>query len=137
MSPSKFVKFVKPKTELGDQNESKAKKNRNGRIGKNGPRKLCNNCNSAAHLTHACKNVKVENNHNINAHVHNMSAMPVHSKCASTACISCTVNLMTAFLNVTHASPAVNNCSHDDKSKKTKRDRNNRPKTASPPKSRK
>ena len=134
-SPSKSVKFVKSKTELGNKSETKNGKNRNGRIGKNGPRKLCNNCNSAGHLTHACKNVKVEKNHN--AHVHNMSAMPISPKCATTTCIPCTANLMAAYLNVTHASPAVNNCSHDDKSKNRKHDRNVRAKTASPPKARK
>ena len=103
-SPSKSVKFVKSKTELGNKSETKNGKNRNGRICKNGPRKLCNNCNSVSHLTHACKNVKTEKNHN--AHVHNMYAMPISSKCATTTCIPCTANLMAAYLNVTHASTA-------------------------------
>ena len=85
-SPSKSVKVAKSKTELGNKKETGNGKNRNGRIGKNGPRKLCNNCNSAGHLTHACKNVKVEKNHN--AHVYNMSAMPISPKCASTTCIT-------------------------------------------------
>ncbi|MGI4673472.1 hypothetical protein ACR2XN_28815, partial [Klebsiella pneumoniae] len=62
MSPSKFVKWANYKTELGDKNETKAKpeknkqvKNRNGKIGNNGPRKLCNNCNSASHLTYVLR----------------------------------------------------------------------------------
>ena len=134
-SPIKSVKFVKPKTDIGDKNETQNKKNRNGIVGKNGPRKLCNNCNSAGHLTYACKNAKVEKHHNV--HVHNMPAMPVSHKCAITTCIPCTANLMAAFLNVTHASTVVNNCLHDDKCKNKMHSRTDRAKTASPPKSRK
>ena len=94
-SPLKSVKFVKSKTDIGGKNETQNKKNINRREGKNGPRKLCNNCNSAGHLTYACKNVKVEKHHNV--HTHNMLDMPVSHKYATTTCIPCTANLMAAF----------------------------------------
>ncbi|KAL8115493.1 hypothetical protein AgCh_022117 [Apium graveolens] len=40
---------------LGFISKNKKNRSRNGRIGTNGPRKLCNNCGSAGHLTHACR----------------------------------------------------------------------------------
>ena len=44
---------------------------------------------------------------------------------------------MAAFLNVTHASTAVNKGSHGDKGKNNMHSRTDRAKTASPPKARK
>ena len=59
---------VKPKTEIGNSAQKK-KANMNGKVGVNkknenvvsptAARKVCNNCNSTGHLTHACKKVKV------------------------------------------------------------------------------
>ena len=71
--PKKIVRIaspeVKPKTKIGNSAQKK-KPNRNGKVGltkKNemfvsptAARKVCNNCNSTGHLTHACKKVKVE-----------------------------------------------------------------------------
>ncbi|KAL8107868.1 hypothetical protein AgCh_024321 [Apium graveolens] len=59
---------------LGFTSKNKKNRSRNGRIGTNDPRKLCNNCGSAGHLTHACRKVKVDNVKN--AYVHNMPNMP-------------------------------------------------------------
>ncbi|XP_074374572.1 uncharacterized protein LOC141714981 [Apium graveolens] len=49
------------KAVLGFSSKTKRSRNKNGRIGGNGPRKLCNNCGSASHLTHACRKAKVDN----------------------------------------------------------------------------
>ena len=69
--PKKIVRIasheVKPKTEVGNSAQKK-KANMNGKVGVNKKntvshtttRKVCNNCNSTRHLTHACKKVKVE-----------------------------------------------------------------------------
>ena len=71
--PKKSVRiaspYVKPKTEIGNSAQKK-KTNMNGKVGvskKNenvisptATRKVCNNCNSTGHLTHACKKFKVE-----------------------------------------------------------------------------
>ncbi|XP_074355324.1 uncharacterized protein LOC141694519 [Apium graveolens] len=48
------------KAGLGFSSITKRRRNRNGRIGDNGPRKLCNNYGSAGHLTHACRKAKRE-----------------------------------------------------------------------------
>ncbi|XP_074352748.1 uncharacterized protein LOC141691896 [Apium graveolens] len=48
------------KAGLGFSSKTKRSRNRNGRIGGNDPRKLCNNCGSAGHLTHACRKAKRE-----------------------------------------------------------------------------
>ena len=70
--PKKTVRIATPevklKTELGNSAQKK-KPNKNGKVGvakKNensvsptATRKVCNNCNSTGHLTHACKKIKV------------------------------------------------------------------------------
>ncbi|KAK1379442.1 hypothetical protein POM88_026186 [Heracleum sosnowskyi] len=81
--PRNSVKTVIPKTEVGDS-VSKSKKNRNGKkkivsqemvpYSLIASRKLCTICNSAGHLTHACKKVKVETANT--SEMHNMSDMP-------------------------------------------------------------
>lgn len=71
--PSESVSTDESNAGLGFKSNTKKSKNKNGRIGGNGPRKLCNNCGSAGYLTHACKKVKVDDAKNV--HVHNMSKM--------------------------------------------------------------
>lgn len=133
-SPSKSVNSEETiGTGLGYKTETKRRKNRNGKIGHNADRKLCNNCGSAGHLTYACKKVKVEKSHNAN--VHNMPVMPVSPKCAISTCMPCAVNFMSTYLNLMHSSSS--NCMHDNKNMNRKHGRNNRAKTASPHRSRK
>ena len=66
-------------------------------------RKVCNNCNSTGHLTHACKKVKVEQHE-----VSSMSAMPTlndaHLPCGKVGCMPCAFNIMSAYINLMNAS---------------------------------
>ena len=114
--PKKTVRIaspeVKPKTEIGNSAQKK-KPNRNGKVGvakKNensvsptAARKVCNNCNSTGHLTHACKKVKVEQ-----YEVSSMPTMPTlnnaHLPCGKVGCMPCAFNIMSAYINLMNAS---------------------------------
>ncbi|KAK1402380.1 hypothetical protein POM88_001985 [Heracleum sosnowskyi] len=107
--PRKSVKTKLPRTDIGNI-VSKAKKNKNGRksvvnqnIVSSSPiasRKLCTNCNSTGHLTHACKKVKV-----VTSEMHNMSDMPdLHEPCGKKECLLCTYNIMHAYFKLMNAS---------------------------------
>ncbi|XP_074374207.1 uncharacterized protein LOC141714594 [Apium graveolens] len=97
------------KAGLGFSSKTKRSRNRNGRIGGNGPRKLCNNCGSAGHLTHACKKAKVDNVKNVN--MHKISSMPKSPKCNNSVCMPCVVNFMNTYLDSTHSHNSSHN--HD------------------------
>ena len=103
---------VKPKTKIGNSAQKK-KPNRNSKVGvtkKNendvsptAARKVCNNCNSTGHLTHACKKVKVEQTE--------VSSMPTmstlnnaHLPCGKVGCMPCAFNIMSAYINLMNAS---------------------------------
>ena len=114
---------------LGFKSTTKTNKNRNGRVGKDGPRKVCNNCGSTGHLTHSCKNVKVEKEKDVN--IPTMPKMSKSSNCDKPACMSCVVSFMKTYLEHTHSHNAFHN--HNNNVHKNK----NKSKTASPPKTRK
>ncbi|KAK1358538.1 CCHC-type domain-containing protein [Heracleum sosnowskyi] len=111
--PRKSVKNVLPKpdlpkTEVGSL-ASNVKKNRNGmkkivnqELVPSSPiasRKLCSICNSAGHLTHACKKVKVETANT--SEMHNMSDMPdSHEPCGKKECLLCKYNIMHAYFKL-------------------------------------
>ena len=117
------------KAGLGFSSKTKRSRNRNGRIRGNGPRKLCNNCGSAGHLTHACRKAKVDNVKSVN--MHKMSSMPKSPKCNNSGRMPCVVNFMNTYLDSTHS----HNSSHNhDKHVHT---HTGRSKTVSPPKVRK
>ena len=142
--PKKSVRFVtpevKPKTEIGNSAQKK-KPNRNGKVGvtkKNdnsgsptATRKVCNNCNSTGHLTHACKKVKVEQ-----SEIPSMPAMTTlnnaHLPCGKVGCMPCAFNIMSAYINLMNASSG--SCINNDM---TKSNKHTRAKTVSPPKVRK
>ena len=142
--PKKTVRIaspkVKPETEIGNSAQKK-KPNRNGKVGVTKKienvvsptvaRKVCNNCNSTGHLTHACKKVKVE--------ITEVPSMPTmctlnnaHLPCGKVWCMPCAFNIMFAYINLMNASSG--SCINNDMI-----DSNNhvRAKTASPPKVRK
>ena len=142
--PKKTVRIaspeVKPKTEIGNSAQKK-KPNRNGKVGvtkKNenvvsptAARKVCNNCNSTGHLTHACKKVKVEQTE--------VSSMPTmstlnnaHLPCGKVGCMPCAFNIMSAYINLMNASSG--SCINNDMIDSNK---HVRAKTVSPPKVRK
>ena len=142
--PKKTVRIaspeVKPKTEIGNSAQKK-KANRNGKVGvtkKNenvvsptAARKVCNNCNSTGHLTHACKKVKVEQTE--------ASSMPTmstlnnaHLPCGKVGCMPCAFNIMSAYINLMNASSG--SCINNDMIDNNK---HVRAKTVSPPKVRK
>ena len=104
----KEVKTKIPKTEIGDLVDS-VKKNRNGKkkivnqeivpFSPIASRKLCTICNSAGHLTHACKKVKVETANT--SEMHNMSDMPdLHEPCGKKECLLCKYNIMHAYFKL-------------------------------------
>lgn len=117
------------KAGLGFSSKTKRSRNRNGRVGGNGPRKLCNNCGSAGHLTHVCRKAKVDNVKNVN--MHKMPNMPKSPKCNNSVCMPCVVNFMNTYLDTTHSHNSLHN--HDKHVHK----HTGRSKTASPPKTRK
>ena len=102
--PKKTVRIacpeVKPKNEIGNSAQKK-KAYRNGKVGVNkknenvvsptAAKKVCNNCNSTGHLTHACKKVKVEQ-----TITSSMPTMPtlnnVHLPCGKVGCMPCAFN---------------------------------------------
>ena len=115
--PKKSVIKAKPKTEIGNP-VNKKKKNRNGKmvvynenIAKTTPiasRKVCANCNSAGHLTHACKKVKVETA--VTSSMHNMSDMPeLHEPCGKKECLLCSYNIMHAYFKLMKESGSTAN----------------------------
>ena len=127
---------VKPKTEIGNSDKKK-KTNMNGKVGVNkkneyassptAARKVCNNYNSIGHLTHACKQVKVEP-----TEVSSMSSMPTlnnaHLPCGKVGCMPCAFNIMSAYINLMNASSG--SCINNDMNASIKHDR---AKTVSPP----
>ena len=139
--PKKTVRIaspeVKPKTEIGNSAQKK-KANRNGKLGVNKKnenvvspttaRKVCNNCNSTGHLTHACKKVKVEQ-----TETSSMPTMPTlnnaHLPCDKVGCMPCAFNIMSAYINLINAS--TGSCINNDMNASIKHDR---AKTVSPPK---
>ena len=142
--PKKSVKIaspeVKTKTEIGNSAQKK-KPNWNGKVGvakknKNfvsptAARKVCNNCNSTGHLTHACKKIKVEH-----SEVSSMPTMPTlnnaHLPCGKVGCMPRAFNIMSAYINLMNAS--YGSCINNDMIDSDKR---TRAKTVSPPKVRK
>ena len=94
----------------------KAKKNRNGKVGVNkkndfasspsASRKLCNNCDSAGHLTHACTKVKVKT-----VASSSMPAMPnmpsFHEPCGIIGCMPCAFLTMSEFFKSYHANAST------------------------------
>ena len=142
--PKKTVRIaspeVKPKTEIGHSAQKK-KANKNGKVGiekKNenvvsptATLKVCNNCNSTGHLTHACKKVKVEQ-----TEASSMHAMPAlnnaHLPCGKVGCMPCIFNIMSAYINLMNASSG--SCINNDMIENNKHVRAN---TVSPPKVRK
>ena len=86
--------------------------NRNEKVGVNkkndfasspsASRKLCNNCESAGHLTHACTKVKVET-----VASSSMPAMPnmpsFHEPCGVIGCMPCAFLTMSEFFKSYHA----------------------------------
>ncbi|XP_074327569.1 uncharacterized protein LOC141665482 [Apium graveolens] len=117
------------KAGLGFSSKTKRSRNKNGRIGGNGPRKLCNNCGSAGHITYAYRKAKVDNVKNAN--MYKMSSMPKSPKCNNSVCMPCVVNFVNTYLDSTHS----HNSSHNhDKHVHT---HTGRSKTISPPKVRK
>ena len=131
---------VKPKTEIGNSAQKK-KANRNGKVGVNkknenvvsptAARKVCNNCNSTGHLTHACKKVKVEQ-----FETSSVPTMPAlnnaHLSCGKVGCMPCDFNIMSAYINIMNASSG--SCINNDMIDSNKHVRAN---TVSPPKVRK
>ena len=142
--PKKTVRIaspeVKPKTEIGNSAQKK-KANRNGKVGVNkknenvvsptAARKVCNNCNSTGHLTHACKKVKVEQ-----SETSSVPTMPTlnnaHLPCGKVGCMPCAFNIMSAYINLMNASSG--SCINNDMIDSNK---HVRAKTVSPPKVRK
>ena len=142
--PKKIVRIaspeVKPKTEIGNIAQKK-KVNGNGKVGVNkknvnvvsptSARKVCNNCNSTGHLTHASKMVKVEQ-----SETSSVPIMPtlnnIHLPCGKVGCMPCAFNIMSAYKNLMNASSSscINNNMIDS-------NKNIRAKTVSPPKVRK
>ena len=106
------------------------KKNENA-ISPTAARKVCNNCNSTGHLTHACKKVKVEQHK-----VSSMHAMPTlsdaHLPCGKVGCMPYAFNIMSAYINLMNVS--TGSCINSDMNVINKHDRE---KTVSPPKVRK
>ena len=142
--PKKIVRIaspeVKPKTEISNSAQKK-KTNRNGKVGVNKKNenvvsptatgKVCNNCNSTGHLTHACKKVKVEQTE--------ASSMPTmstlnnaHLQCGKVGCMPCSFNIISAYINLMNASSG--SCIYNDMIDSNK---HVRAKTVSPPKVRK
>ena len=142
--PKKIVRIaspeVKPKTEIGDSAQKK-KTNRNGKVGVNKKiendvsptttRKVCYNYNFTGHLTHACKNIKVEQTE--------ASSMPTmstlnnaHLPCGKVGCMPCAFNIISAYINLMNAS--FGSCINNDMIDSNK---HVRAKTGSPPKVRK
>ena len=94
-------------------------------------RKVCNNCNSTGHLTHACKKVKVEQ-----SETSSVPTMPTlnnaHLPCGKVGCMPCAFNIMSAYINLMNASSgSFINKEMIDSNKHV------RAKTVSPPKVRK
>ena len=66
-------------------------------------KKVCNNCNSTGHLTHACKKVKVDQ-----SETSSVPTMPTlnnaHFPCGKVGCMPCAFNIMSAYINLLNAS---------------------------------
>ncbi|KAL8155032.1 hypothetical protein AgCh_000420 [Apium graveolens] len=106
--------IVNPKT--SESAKVKTKKNMNGKVGVNKKsdfasssstsRKLCNNYNSAAHLTHACTKDKVES-----IATFSMPAMPnmpsFHEPCGVVGCMQCAFVTMSEYFKAYHATAST------------------------------
>ena len=93
--------------------------------------KVCNNCNSTGHLTHACKKVKVEQS--VTSSVPTMPTLNnAHFPCGKVGCMPCAFNNMSTYINLMNAS--CGSCINNDMI-----DRNKlvRAKIVNPPKVRK
>lgn len=100
-------------SDLTVKNQTTGKKNRNGKVGinkksdyayvKNAPRKLCNHCGSASHLTHLCStdkssmiNVTIDNG---NSHRTPMILRPPNVY-GNLDCMPWRINIMSIYFNL-------------------------------------
>ena len=97
------------KTGLGSTSSNKKKNNRNGKLDAKktnsrtpSARKVCNNCNSTNHLTHACKMTRVDTSITSMPNTVNMNV--VHLPCGRVGCMQCAMNMMSACFTMLNAS---------------------------------
>ena len=106
------------------------KKNKNV-VSPTAARKVCINCNSTGHLTHACKKVKVDQ-----SETSSVPTMPTlnnaHFPCGKVGSMSCAFNILSPYINLMNASSG--SCINNDN---TCSNKHVRAKNASPPKVRK
>ena len=111
--PSMSVKVVNVKIESGNKKKKK-KDNRNGKVGVNKDnnfmpssstaRKVCNNCNSANHLTHSCKFVVAKP---ITSSMPDFSGLlSSHKPCGVVGCGLCMFNMISNFTMINASTAA-------------------------------